>query len=90
MSIAALASNIWHSATSALTTPRAETASFSPAASKPKAAQPTPTGNAPSEQRVLDDLQSWILAQQQNGPSQTVAKARAAYAATSALGHVAS
>ncbi len=89
MSIAAIASGLWHSATSALSTPRAETASFSPAASKPKAASPTPQSNSPADQRLLNDLQSWVLAQQQ-GPSPGAANARAAYAATSALGRAAS
>lgn len=88
MSIAALASNIWHSATSALSTPRAETASFSPAAPKPKAA--APSGSAAPEQRILDDLQSWVQAQQQQMPSASALKARAAYAATSALGRAGS
>ena len=88
MSIAALASNIWHSATSALSTPRAETASFSPAAPKPKAA--TPSGSAPPEQKILDDLQSWVQAQQQQMPSASTLQARAAYAATSALGRAGS
>ena len=90
LALAAVAAGIWHSATSALTTPRAETMSFGPATAKPKAAQPAGPGNSPSDQRLLNDLQSWILAQQQHGPSQGVAQARAAYAATSAIGRAAS
>ena len=84
MSIAALASPLWHSATSALGTPRAETAGFSPAAPKPKAA--TPSGAAPSGQTILDDMQSWVQARQQQMPQAATMRAHAAYAATSALG----
>jgi len=89
MSIAAVASGLWQSATTALSTPRAETASFSPAASKPKAPAPAPQYNSPADQRLLNDLQSWVLAQQQ-GAGPGAATARAAYAATSALGRAGS
>ncbi len=83
MSIAAIASGVWHSVTSALGTPRAETASFSPAAGK---AKPPPPAAAP-EQHLLHDLQSWILAQQPAAAGAAAdGRARAAYAAASALG----
>ena len=88
MPLAALASPIWHSAISALGTPRAEIAGFSPAAPKPKAA--AHAGSAPPEQKILDDLQSWVQARQQQEPSASAQQARAAYAATSALGRAGS
>lgn len=89
MSIGAIASGIWNSVSSALATPRPETAGLT--TDKP-ARSPTPPGEAgtpdPAKRKTLADLQAWITDQQQgtNAPAPDLARVRNAYAATSAAG----
>ena len=86
VAIGAIASGIFHSVASALGTPRPETASFG--TGKPGGSARLPPRDAgspdPAGQKMLADLQSWILAQQGAGPGAEMAKARAAYGGASA------
>jgi hypothetical protein len=88
MSIGAIASGIWHSVSSALASPRPQTAGFPPDKPARSATPPAEAGTAdPARQKTLADLQTWIAAQQQGGaPAANPARVRNAYAATSALG----
>ncbi len=91
MSIGALAANLWHNATSALASPKSATLGFTASTGKPSGpAAPAQPNAAPSNQQLFDDLHSWVLAQQPSATtSATASQARAAYAATSALGRAA-
>lgn len=90
MAIGAIASGIFHSVSSALGTPRPETVSFGADKSGAKTGEtgrlpPRDAGSPdPAGQKVLADLQSWILAQQGAGARTDMAKARAAYGGASA------
>lgn len=88
MSIGAIASGIWHSVSSALATPRPQSAGFTP--DKPASGSPTPPGEAgtpdSATRKTLADLQAWITARPQANPAPDLARVRNAYAATSAAG----
>ena len=92
MSVTSAASGLWQNATTALTSPRPETAAFAPSSSAGGAKGHHGHGHpkAPSQpdQQKLNDLQSWMIAQQP-ARSTTGTQALTAYAATSAVGKTA-
>jgi hypothetical protein len=61
MSIGQIASSIWSSATTALTTPNSATVPVSLASPKANGASRSTTGHANPFQALSPDLQSWIL-----------------------------
>ena len=91
MSVTGIASNLWHSATTALSAPKAATLQFSGGAStKPAATQASPaSGQNPAqadEARRLTDLRAWLVSHSGATPHAHPGQARAAYAGTSAVG----
>ena len=90
MSIASIAASLWQSATTALGTPNAQTSSFNPGAAKPHGGHHHQRGSGVgSGTSQANDLQSWMLAQQQSASAKSTPHACAAYAASSALGQAA-